>query len=1199
MNQKERKKRRKFLLSLLIVFVLGTTTLTGYAVATGRMPTVLNQIGSIFSSPVSKQPASPHPQNAQAASSSSEISPSDISQSVVISQPVSSKSSSSADQDAKIDERNTQTQTSGSEVTVQPIGITTSQSPASTSSAPVPKPNPPKKPIPSKPENPDPNPGPGQPDPANPQPPIITPEQPVNPSSGSGSSNHHQDRPITKVSLNKTEITLNKGNVSEPLTTSLEPGDTTDNKAITWTTNNDKIAKVDAQGRIAAVEAGSTQVVAHSCNQKTAVCNVKVLVPPASIKINSDDFSIDKDSSKTLTATVGPDDCTDKSVIWATSNNDIVSVDATGKVTAEKAGNATITASTADGKIKASCNVTVVISISTLKLDKTALTLIKGTEQTLTATIDPPDTTEEKKVIWTTSNPDVATVDDTGNIKGIENGTATITAQIGSHVAECKVTVTVPTTGITLDKTTVVLPKGKDDTLTATIYPQDTSDKAVEWSSSDESIATVDSSGKVTGIKVGSAVITAKTHNGGYTAHCTVNVVIPVTGITLDKTELNLIKGNSDTLLATIVPPDATDQTVTWESSDPAVATVDGTGKVTAAGGGSANIKVTTHDGKFTAVCKVTVTVPVSGISLDKTSLKLVKGTSGTLTATITPSDAGNKNVLWSTSNDDICSVDTSGKITGNNVGSAIITATSDDGGFTAQCTVTVVIPVTGVSLDKTSLSLVRLDTAGITATVIPGDATDQAITWESSNPAIATVDSTGKVTGVSVGMATIQAVTHDGGYKAQCSVTVLPRKYTVTANATNGTVTGAGTYTEGSSVTLSATPDAHYHFVNWTDQTGKVLCTNSTYIITGLNADSSVTANFAIDTFTVTASAGANGFVSGGGVYPYGTTVTLKATPTAHYHFMQWSDGITTPNRTITVSENISISAKFEIDTFTVSASGANGVVSGLGAYAYGSTVTLNAIPSDHYHFTGWSDGVTSASRTITVTGNVYFTAKFEIDTFTVNAIAGTGGTVSGGGTYPYGTAISLTATPNNWYAFSNWSDGSTAITRTYTVTGNVTLTANFRSTAITWSYILKPYTSEMGPNDSFSNDQLTETAEVNLWEIGGKGHDRGGDATFTFSRPVDNVDYVNIAYTEETGKHYQMNGSVKINGNDVFYNDITATNTVNITSPIQNISLSLWSDNSEWGNGWDGDCAYFVITMHTTTGKTFILNKTGTSIQ
>lgn len=137
---------------------------------------------------------------------------------------------------------------------------------------------------------------------------------------------------------------------------------------------------------------------------------------------------------------------------------------------------------------------------------------------------------------------------------------------------------------------------------------------------------------------------------------------------------------------------------------------------------------------------------------------------------------------------------------------------------------------------------------------------------------------------------------------------------------------------------------------------------------------------------------------------------------------------------------------------TYSVTAnSGGNGTVSlsGIkqsnGRYTSGTTLTLKATPNTGYKFTKWSDGNTSATRNVTVTGNATYTAYFEKLTYTVTATAGAGGTVSGGGTYEYGASVTLTATPSEGYKFVQWSDGNTSAKRTFTVTGNASLTASF----------------------------------------------------------------------------------------------------------------------------------------------------------
>ena len=171
---------------------------------------------------------------------------------------------------------------------------------------------------------------------------------------------------------------------------------------------------------------------------------------------------------------------------------------------------------------------------------------------------------------------------------------------------------------------------------------------------------------------------------------------VSVTGVTLNKTMLVLYTGGSETLKATVAPANATFKYVTWKSSNPAVATVDANGKVTAKSLGMADITVTTEDGGYTATCKVGVQrrpagdVSVTGVTLNKTTLKLGKGTSETLTATIAPTNATNKKVTWASSNPAVATVDASGKVTGVANGTATITVTTEDGGYTATCAVEV-----------------------------------------------------------------------------------------------------------------------------------------------------------------------------------------------------------------------------------------------------------------------------------------------------------------------------------------------------------------------------------------------------------------------------------------------------------------------------------------------------------------------------
>ena len=255
----------------------------------------------------------------------------------------------------------------------------------------------------------------------------------------------------------------------------------------------------------------------------------------------------------------------------------------------------------------------------------------------------------------------------------------------------------VSVSGVALDKASISIKVGDTETLTATVSPKNAANKKVTWKSSDAAIASVDANGKVTGVAAGEATITVTTDDGGKTATCKVTVSdkeVKVTGVKLNKTATSLLVGGNETLVATILPENATNKKVTWKSSNAAVATVDAAGKVTAVKAGEATITVTTDDGGKTATCKVTVSnkeVNVTGVTLNKATLTLIEGASETLTATVAPADATNQKVTWKSSNAAVATVDAAGKVTAVKAGEATITVTTEDGGKTATCKVTVI----------------------------------------------------------------------------------------------------------------------------------------------------------------------------------------------------------------------------------------------------------------------------------------------------------------------------------------------------------------------------------------------------------------------------------------------------------------------------------------------------------------------------
>ena len=356
-----------------------------------------------------------------------------------------------------------------------------------------------------------------------------------------------------------------------------------------------------------------------------------------------------------------------------------------------KTGKATITATVAANgsheKLVATCEVFVTIPVSGVTLSQTELPLVKGATATLSATVVPADATN-KQVTWSSTNTAVATVEN-GIVTAVSGGNATIkvTTEDGNHTATCEVLVTVPVTGVTLSQTELPLVKGATATLTATIVPSDATNQKVTWRSNNTSIATVEN-GTVTAVSGGTVTITVTTEDGNHTARCEVTVTVSATGVTLLQTELPLAKGATATLTATVAPSDATNQKVTWRSSNTSIATVEN-GTVTAVSAGNATITVTTEDGNHTATCEVTVTVSATGVTLSQTELPLAKGATATLRATVVPSDATNQKVRWSSNNTAVATVE-NGTVTAVSGGNATITVTTEDGNHTATCSVAV-----------------------------------------------------------------------------------------------------------------------------------------------------------------------------------------------------------------------------------------------------------------------------------------------------------------------------------------------------------------------------------------------------------------------------------------------------------------------------------------------------------------------------
>lgn len=408
-----------------------------------------------------------------------------------------------------------------------------------------------------------------------------------------------------------------------------------------WATSDPQTAAVAANGTVTAKALGTVTVRAslHPFDNPdypadvTAEIKIDIVAGSAaveSVAINEGEtVTMFKGETKQLTCTVNPPNASEKTVVWSvTEGDDVVSVNAdTGEVTALRPGSATVTVTSRSDAAKSdSCTVTVREAVTAVRLDRNSLRLTlteDGKTATLTAAVEPQEATD-RSVRWTADPEGIVSVEN-GTVTALKAGTATVRAESVSNPGvydECEVTVISPVTQITLNHSVYPADSGSfevglDFVLSATVTPGDATNKTLNWTVSPNDVVSVDSeTGKVTALKAGTAIITVSAaDNHGAEAECTVTVseaTASVSEIVLNRASLNLYKGKSYRLTASVEPPNAADKTVTWslEGGDGA-ATISDDGLLSVnsnAGTAMFTVKATARDDSgVTATCAVTV----------------------------------------------------------------------------------------------------------------------------------------------------------------------------------------------------------------------------------------------------------------------------------------------------------------------------------------------------------------------------------------------------------------------------------------------------------------------------------------------------------------------------------------------------------------------------------------------------------------
>ena len=557
---------------------------------------------------------------------------------------------------------------------------------------------------------------------------------------------------------NSTKITANVG---EKLSLS-------SSKNNSWKSSNSKLAKVDKKGNVTCLSAGKCTVTATQPDGTKETFKLNINQPVSSINIKKPVTYLNVGSVSEISSTVSPDNATNKKLDWQSSNSDIATVDENGIVQAKKAGSCKIIAKAKDNSEKqASCQVVVSQPVTSVEVSSRSIVINNGETKKLHADVAPSNASS-KCVIWKSSNTNVASVSSTGVVTANGAGSCTVKAYSadGSNISDyCSVTVIQKASDMEILNAPETINVGDKTVLSAVVTPSYASSKLVKWSCSNTNVAEVSSRGIVTAKASGSCVITASTTDGtDITKSFTLKVTQPVTSLEMNESVKTLKEGCGGVLRAFAYPLNADDKSVLFISSNTNVATVDARGVLHAKEKGTCTIYAYTKDGSnLRTSCVLNVERPVQNVVTEQEEISVYAGKTASVNASVSPADASNTNLIYTSSNPEIASVDENGIVTAIAKGTCSITCTSAyNNKISAVCTVDVKQPVSSIKINGDS-KLKEKSSIRLSAEISPYNADNTTVSWSSSDKSIATVDADGKVTGVKPGSVKIKCTAKDG----------------------------------------------------------------------------------------------------------------------------------------------------------------------------------------------------------------------------------------------------------------------------------------------------------------------------------------------------------------------------------------------------------------------------------------------------